>query len=113
MKKILVLMLIAVSSVAYSVPEDNLKITEVGAWAQGNSIFYIRVDRNIGPTDCHDNLIKVYLGEDGDSEAALNSKGIIRALALTALTAKLNVKVYTLDTCMHGNPTINSLHVKN
>jgi hypothetical protein len=112
MKKLLILVLLSISTISYSATEDNLKIVEIGAWAQGNSIFYIRFDRNIGPTNCHDDLVKVYLGEEADLENVLKAKSQIRALSITALTANLNVKVATLDTCLHNSPTISQLYIK-
>jgi hypothetical protein len=112
MKKIVALILLILPSLAFSATEDNLKITEIGAWAEGNSILYIRSNRSIGPSSCNSNFVKVYLGNDTDSVNKLNSKSLIRSLALTALTAKLNVKVNVLDSCLHNSPTINQLYVK-
>ena len=109
----IVILTLLMSTSVFSATEDDLKIIEIGAWAQGNSIFYLRLDRTIGPDECKSDLVKVYLGTDSDSENKLKSKSLIRSLAITALTAKLSVRVNVLDECLHNNPTIDQLYIKN
>ncbi len=112
MYKYLFFILISISTSAFSTTEDNLKIKEVGAWTQGNSILYIRFNRPIGPSKCNSEFTKVYLGQDLDTENKLKSKSLIRSLAITALTANLDVKVQVLDSCLHNSPTIDRLYIK-
>ena len=111
-KCITALMLAGLSGFSFaSTNESNLKIKEVGAWAQGNSIFYIKFDREVGPSNCRHKTIKVYLGKDTDSQNDLMAMSTIRSMALTALTADLNVRIRIPDTCVHGHPGLETMHL--
>jgi hypothetical protein len=112
LKLLLSALLMSASSGSFAAVEDNLKIIEVGGWAQGNPILYIRFDREIGPSSCRDDFVKVNLGVNGETESLLKSKSFIRSLAITGLTANLTAKVEVLDTCLYGNPTISQLYLK-
>ena len=92
--------------------EFNLKVLEVGAWSTGNSILYIKLNREIGPPECTNQYVKVYIGKDGDTESALAAVSMIRSMALSALAADLDVWVNTVDGCVHGNPSIDRLYVR-
>lgn len=104
--------LLWVGSWSHGKTENDLTITEVGAWTTGNSILYVRFDRAVGPDECKDTFAKVYMGADDDNQKTLDAKSTTKAIALTALTAKLKVKINTLDICLHGSPTFDTIYLK-
>ena len=112
MKSMILFILTFMASSAFSATEDNLKIVEIGGWANGNSLIYIRFDRPVGPDECRNTMIKVYLGDAADSAAALEAKQFIKSIALTAMTANLTVIANTTDECLHGNPSIQGMNIK-
>lgn len=91
--------------------ETGLKITKVGAWATGNTTFYIAVSRAIGPESCRSNLIKVDLGKDTSTQNELMELNSVRTIALTALQHDLNVEVRLASECLYGNPSIEQIWV--
>jgi hypothetical protein len=105
-------LLMSASMGSIAAVENDLKIIEVGAWTQGNPILYIRFNREIGPSSCRADLVKINLGVNGETENGLKSKSFIRSLAITGLTANLTAKVEVLDTCLYGNPTISQLYLR-
>lgn len=91
--------------------EAGLKITKVGAWANGNTTFYIAVNQVIGPEACRSNLIKVDLGKDTSTQNALMELNSVRTIALTALQYDLSVEFRMAPECLYGNPSIEQIWV--
>lgn len=91
--------------------ESGLKITKVGAWATGNTTFYIGVNRVIGPESCRSSLIKVDLGKDTSTQNVLMELDSVRTIALAALQYDLNVEIRMAPECLYGNPSIEQIWI--
>lgn len=105
-----IVLLFSANSLAGTV-ENDLTIRKISAYANGNSMLYIKVDREIGPDSCKSNTIKVLLGSEDDSQTDIASKNSIRTLAITALSTGLKVNVALADECLYGNPSIELLGI--
>ncbi|WP_041590136.1 hypothetical protein [Teredinibacter turnerae] len=108
-KYISFILALCISAKVVAGTEAGLKILKIGAWAQGSSTFYIKVDRTVGPQECRSDLIKVDLGSDSDSETNLMSKNMARSMALVGLASGLDVELVLPDHCLYGNPTITQI----
>ena len=101
--------ILLLSKSSLSGTEAELKILKVGAWTQGSSTFYIKVDRSVGPDACRSNLVKVDLGSDDDSQSKLISKNMVRSMALAGLVSNVDVELLVSDSCLYNNPTITQI----